>query len=252
MTWLTPRSACALAQAAVALAAAAGIALAVAGPGHRWGWWGSRVALGALKWTLLAALLAAVLGAVALVAGLAGAGRAAILGGAAALVIAAATLALPVRMLSAARTVPRIHDITTDTERPPAFVAVLPRRRDAMNPPDYPGRDVAAKQRAGYPDHAPAELAAPPARALAAAGDAARALGWEVVAEVPADGRLEATDTTRWWGFKDDIVVRVAPRGAGSVVDVRSKSRVGVSDLGVNANRIRRFLSELRSRTSRP
>ena len=77
---------------------------------------GIRVALGALKWTLLAALVAAVLGAVALVAGLGGAGRAAILGGAAALVIAAATLALPVRMLSAARAVPRIHDITTDTD----------------------------------------------------------------------------------------------------------------------------------------
>jgi uncharacterized protein (DUF1499 family) len=250
MAWLSPRTACTLAQAAVVLATGAGIALAVAGPGHRWGWWGSRVALGALKWTLLAALLAAVLGAIALVAGLGGAGRAAILGGAAALAIAAATLALPVRMLSAARTVPRIHDITTDTERPPAFVAVLPRRGDAMNPADYPGPDVAAKQRAGYPDLAPAELTVPPARAVAAATDTARALGWEIVAELPADGRLEATDTTPWWGFKDDIVVRIAPRGSGSIVDVRSKSRVGVSDLGVNANRIRRFLSELRSRAS--
>lgn len=250
MPWLSPRTACVLAQVAIVLAAGAAILLAVAGPGHRWGWWGSRVTFGALKWTLLAALLAAILGAIALVAGLAGAGRAAILGGAAALVIAVATLALPVRMLSAALSVPRIHDITTDTERPPAFVAVLARRGDALNPAEYPGPEVAAKQRAGYPDLGPAELAVPPARALAAATDAARALGWEIVAEAPADGRLEATDTTAWWGFKDDVVVRVAPRGSGSVVDVRSKSRVGVSDLGVNANRIRRFLSELRSRAS--
>jgi len=252
MAWLSPRSACGLAAAAVALAAGAGILLAVAGPGHRWGWWGARVALAALKWTLLAALVAALLGVIALVAGALGGGRAAVLGGAAAIAIAVATLWLPLGMFRVARTVPRIHDITTDTERPPAFVAVLARRRDAMNPPEYGGPDVAAKQRSGYPDLAPAELAAPPARALTAAADAARALGWEIVAEVPAEGRLEATDTTAWWGFKDDVVVRVAPRGGGSVVDVRSTSRVGISDLGVNARRIRRFLAELRSRASRP
>jgi len=236
---------------AILLAVGAAAILAIAGPGHRWGWWGFRAGIEALKWTVFVALLAAVLGLVALGVGLAGAGRGVAVGGLVAVAIAVAALWMPISLLRVARAVPRIHDITTDTERPPAFVAVLPRRRDALNPAEYGGPQVAAQQRAGYPDLVPAELAVPPERALAAAGEAARALGWEIVAEVPAEGRLEATDTTRWWGFKDDVVVRVAPRGSGSVVDVRSVSRVGVSDLGANAQRIRRFLTELRSRASR-
>jgi len=76
--------------------------------------------------------------------------------------------------------------------------------------------------------------------------DAARACGWEVIASDASTGRLEATDTTRWFGFKDDIVVRVrAEPSGGSRVDVRSVSRVGDSDVGANAARIREFLSRL-------
>ena len=70
-------------------------------------------------------------------------------------------------------------------------------------------------------------------------------MGWRIVAAVPADGRLEASDTTRWFGFTDDIVVRVRPAPNGSRIDVRSASRVGRSDLGVNARRIRAFLAAL-------
>jgi uncharacterized protein (DUF1499 family) len=79
-------------------------------------------------------------------------------------------------------------------------------------------------------------------RALAAVG----ALGWEIVATVPAEGRIEATDTTAWFGFKDDVVIRIRPQGSASRVDVRSKSRVGMSDLGANAERIGRLLDRLR------
>ena len=86
----------------------------------------------------------------------------------------------------------------------------------------------------------------PPDRALARAEAAARALGWKIVAAAPGQGRLEATATTRWFGFKDDVVVRVTPASGGSRVDIRSVSRVGKSDLGVNARRIRAFLAALR------
>jgi uncharacterized protein (DUF1499 family) len=82
---------------------------------------------------------------------------------------------------------------------------------------------------------------------FARAVEAARALGWEIVAAVPADGRLEATDRTRWFGFRDDVVVRVRPDGAGTRVDIRSVSRVGRSDLGTNARRIRAFVEALRA-----
>jgi len=79
-------------------------------------------------------------------------------------------------------------------------------------------------------------------RALAAA----RASGWAIVAADSAAGRIEATATTAWFGFKDDVVVRVAPEGTGSRVDVRSVSRVGKSDVGANARRIREYLERVR------
>jgi uncharacterized protein (DUF1499 family) len=76
--------------------------------------------------------------------------------------------------------------------------------------------------------------------------DAARALDWEIVASDAPAGRIEATATTMWFGFKDDIVVRVRPEaGGGSRVDVRSVSRVGQSDVGANAKRIREFIRRL-------
>ncbi|MEX2241047.1 MAG: DUF1499 domain-containing protein [Burkholderiales bacterium] len=72
-------------------------------------------------------------------------------------------------------------------------------------------------------------------------------MGWEIVATDAAAGRIEATDTTFWFGFKDDVVIRVEGDGAGSRVDVRSVSRVGVGDVGANAKRIRAYLRALGS-----
>jgi uncharacterized protein (DUF1499 family) len=72
-------------------------------------------------------------------------------------------------------------------------------------------------------------------------------MGWEIVAADPATGRIEATATTFWYGFKDDVVVRVGAGNGGSVIDVRSKSRVGRSDLGANASRIRTYLEALKA-----
>ena len=70
-------------------------------------------------------------------------------------------------------------------------------------------------------------------------------MGWEIVESDPERGRIEATDTTPWFGFQDDIVVRVRPEGVGSRVDVRSVSRVGRSDGGTNARRIEDYLEKL-------
>lgn len=162
--------------------------------------------------------------------------------------LAVLVVGLPLRFIKAVRAVPRIHDITTDTERPPAFVAIGERRRGAPNPPEYAGAEVAALQRRGYPDLGPVTFAASPERVLAAAEAVARDLGWEIVALVPGEGRLEATATTAWLRFRDDVVIRVAAAGTGSRVDMRSKSRMGRSDLGVNAQRIRAFLGALSAR----
>jgi len=86
----------------------------------------------------------------------------------------------------------------------------------------------------------------PVAEMFARAEKAARDMGWEVVAAVPEEGRIEATDTTAWFGFKDDIVVRVATDGTATRVDVRSMSRVGKSDMGKNAERIRAYLAKVK------
>jgi uncharacterized protein (DUF1499 family) len=138
-----------------------------------------------------------------------------------------------------------IHDITTDTEDPPPFVALLALRRTTFNGPDYGGEKIARLQKAAYPDIQPLDLAEPPARAFERALAAARAMGWRIVAAVPEEGRVEATATTPLLRFKDDVVIRVTSRGAGSRVDVRSKSRLGRSDLGANAKRIRAYFRAL-------
>jgi uncharacterized protein (DUF1499 family) len=133
---------------------------------------------------------------------------------------------------------------STDTDSPPRYVAVLALRAAAENPVDY-SAEAAAQQKKAYPDIVPVLLDTPPAQAYARAERAAHALGWDIVAAVPGELRIEATDTTLLFGFKDDIVIRIAPAGKGSRVDVRSLSRVGKSDLGVNANRIRKYLGQL-------
>ena len=162
-----------------------------------------------------------------------------------ALCIALATVAPPMLLLSQAKQVPPIHDITTDVADPPAFEALREVRAASPNGHAYKGAEVARQQQAAYADIKTVLLAQPPREAMQRALDAARALGWEVVATDTAAGRLEATATTRWFGFKDDIVVRIRPEGAGSRVDVRSMSRVGRSDLGANAARVREFLAKL-------
>ena len=241
-----PRLARLVAGLGLALAVLAPLTLALSAVGSRWDWWDFRTGFVLFRWALYGGLAAAVVCLTGLVlALLARAGRPALLS-LAALALLAAVAVVPVTHLRGAGRVPPIHDITTDLEDPPRLVAVLPRRQGAPNPAEHAGPALAAQQRAGYPDLGPARFGAPPDRVFARAVEVARGLGWEIVAAVPAEGRLEATDRTRWFGFRDDVVVRVRPDGAGSRVDVRSVSRVGRSDLGTNARRIRAFGKALR------
>jgi uncharacterized protein (DUF1499 family) len=141
--------------------------------------------------------------------------------------------------------VPPIHDISTDTFDPPQFVALAQLRAAAPNGLKYGGPAIAAQQQKGYPDIKSLILKEPPQKAMQSAIDAARSRGWEIVSSDAPTGRIEATDTTSWFGFKDDIVVRVRPEGSGSRIDVRSASRVGQSDIGANAQRVRGYLARL-------
>ena len=140
-----------------------------------------------------------------------------------------------------------IHDITTDPDNPPAFAAVVAARTaDGGNPVAYEGAKVAEQQRQAYPDIAPLSLALPRDAAFNRALDAAQRMGWAIVAADDTAGRIEASDRSRWFGFTNDIVIRITPEGSGSRVDIRSSSRLGRSDFGVNAARIRAYLTALR------
>jgi uncharacterized protein (DUF1499 family) len=165
-------------------------------------------------------------------------------------IAAGAVLVIGALMFKTA-SVPRIHDITTDTEDPPQFVALLATRQASSNGAAYGGPAVAAEQKKGYPDIVPLLLPDPPERVFARIEAAARGMGWHIVAAVPAEGRLEATATTPLLRFKDDVVVRVVPALNGSRVDVRSVSRFGRGDMGANAKRVRAFLAALAAPTPR-
>ncbi|MEW6325271.1 MAG: DUF1499 domain-containing protein [Nitrospirota bacterium] len=237
-----------VAPAGLGVAVAALAALALAGLGTRMGWWHFRAGFTLLFAGAVGGLAAAAVSATVLaLTWLWPPDRAVLHRGMAlaGIVIGVLAAAIPWQWKQAAQRVPPIHDITTDTEQPPEFVAILPLRADAPNPADYGGPDIAAQQRTAYPDLQPLPLPQPPEAAFTAALDVARRIGWEIVAAEPAEGRIEATDTTFWFGFTDDIVVRIRPAAEGSRIDVRSVSRVGRSDVGTNARRIRAYLKTL-------
>jgi uncharacterized protein (DUF1499 family) len=235
-----------LAWTGLGLALACGAGELLAAAGYRAHWWGVSGGIQTMRWSATAAIAAFLVALVAVTAahrsraarGL----RLAWLG----LLVAALVAGPPLWFAGHAVRLPSIHDISTDTDNPPRFVAVVALRAGSPNPVDY-AADTATQQRSAYPDIVPMALEVPPARAFDFADRAARAMGWEIVALVPAEGRIEATATTLMFGFKDDVVIRVSTAGSGSRIDVRSLSRVGRSDLGANARRVRAYMKELAS-----
>lgn len=151
---------------------------------------------------------------------------------------------------------PPIHDITTDTMNPPQYVAIAPLRADAPNSMEYGsgtlggGNELTPEllrqlQQEAYPDIVPQRFNEPVDEVFDRALAAAENLGWEIVAAVREEGRIEATDTTFWFRFKDDVVIYVARQGSETVLNARSLSRVGTSDVGKNAARLREFFNLL-------
>ncbi|HTZ78154.1 MAG TPA: DUF1499 domain-containing protein [Stellaceae bacterium] len=231
------------------LGAAAAILLLLAPLGYRVGLWSLSLALGVLpRLSVYVGFAAVVTGALGFLTSLMGRRRAWALLALAGILLGAASAYVPLRFRAIDRSVPPINDITTDTEHPPQFGAVLPLRAAAHAEPVAYSAETAALQRSGYPDIAPLILKLPPDQALVLAVDQATRMGWTIVNIDAAHGRLEATDRTFWFGFTDDIVVRVtADEGAGgSRLDIRSKSRVGRGDLGTNARRVRRYLAAVK------
>ena len=150
---------------------------------------------------------------------------------------------------SAASSVPPIHNISTDTENPPQFDKIVAIRSAAQaNPLAYDAAALAPQQTAAYPWVKPLTLMAPVDEVVDRAEAVMRDMGLEIVSSNKTTGLVEATATTFWFGFKDDVAVRVQPAAdGGTQVDLRSVSRVGQSDLGANAARIGEILKGLGS-----
>jgi uncharacterized protein (DUF1499 family) len=136
---------------------------------------------------------------------------------------------------------PFINDITTDLDDPPRFSAIIPLRPAGSTPAEYGGAETAANQRQVHPDIGPIRTQLAPPAAFVRALAVAQEMGWDIVAADSSTGMIEAVDTTTFFRFKDDIVIRVRPGGEGSRVDLRSHSREGLTDLGKNAERINEY-----------
>jgi uncharacterized protein (DUF1499 family) len=228
----------------------------IAGVGTGSGWWEFGAGLGVLRYALLAAAAGGLLSIVAWLVSRRSGARTGWLNGLA-LVTSLLFVAYLGNMIVTARSLPMIHDATTNLDDVPQFSRLTVRADNLAKVPDEGKAELAALapeerwkalHRRAYPDLLPLRLAAAPEQVLKQAEQLARDRGWNVAAVDPAAGTLEATATTLFFRFKDDVVVRVRPDPASpgkSIVDVRSISRVGLSDLGVNARRVRAFLADL-------
>ncbi len=240
-----------LAILALALGALGVLLVGGAGPGSRMGLWHWSTGLRTvIKYGAYAGVLAAVLAIVALLMARGRrAGRATLAVAGVGLLLGLTAWYFPWSWRRHARSVPPIHDITTDWVNPPQLVqsrALRDTSSEKMNTPEYEGDSIAAQQRKAYPDIAPVLLAMPLDSAYGVAYRTVQQMGWEVTAASRPERRIEAAATTAWFGFVDDVVVRVAPGSGISRVDVRSVSRVGRGDVGANARRIREFVARLK------
>jgi len=228
----------------VALASA--VAMVFSGIGYRLDLYHFRVGFTILRWAFWFALAGAVLS----VAGFAFArdrSRGTIVAAVIGTVVGIIAVYVPWTWKQTLDSLPYIHDISTDTANPPEFVAAAKLRKPGEHPVIYDGQEVADLQRKAYPDLASLVTSAPAEKVFDAAKAAIASMGMRLEDSDLAQGRIEATQTSLLYGFTDDMVVRIATGADGTKVDVRSKSRVGRSDLGQNAKRIRVFLQKLQA-----
>jgi len=240
-----------LALLGLAIAIGCVLTALAAGLGYRFGWWHYRVGLATLGYVFWVALGAAVSCVVVLVVAITLAkSRRALLLGFLGLLVAGITAWIPYNLRMTANALPPIHDITTDMADPPQFVRVATLRKTDEHTVAYDDPKVADQQKKAYPDIVPLVSTMPHDKVFAAAKATVESMGLEVVDADTAYGRIEATATSTLFGFKDDMVVRIVENAGSTIVDVRSKSRVGRNDFGMNAKRIRTFEAKLKAALS--
>jgi uncharacterized protein (DUF1499 family) len=240
-----------IAETGFGLAVLAGVAAIISGLGTRWGWWDYRMGLTLLRVSAISGSITVIVSIVGGVLARHERRRTIFLAPAAGILIGVLTVGIPWWLVHKAKQLPVINDITTDETNPPQFKAIIPLRVDAENSVVYKGLEVASQQRKAYPYIRPLVLPNSPAMSFDMALATAKNMGWQIINSNPKEGRIEAVATTFWFGFKDDIVIRVTPELKGSRVDMRSASRVGKGDIGTNAERVRTFLQSMMNESSR-
>jgi uncharacterized protein (DUF1499 family) len=169
-----------------------------------------------------------------------------------------ALIAYPAYLGLKAYRLPAIYDVTTDPIDPPRFEAIARLRPRDANPVTYAGLHVAEMQRKAYSDIEPDLTTATPQEAYDAVLKVITKRRWHVVDARPPlsgpsrDGLIEAIARTPILSFRDDVVVRVRPIQDGARIDVRSASRYGRHDLGVNAARVRTLIDDVDDMLSVP
>jgi uncharacterized protein (DUF1499 family) len=161
----------------------------------------------------------------------------------AAVLCASVAIIMPLSMMNKVKSVPPIHDITTDLVNPPKFVAILALRANAPNPAAYQGEEIASQQRQAYPELQTQKYQQTEEQVFDAALVAVKSMGLEIVNSDKTLGLIESFDTTTFFGFVDDVVIRIQSDGHMTILDARSKSRIGMSDLGKNAQRLNSLIA---------
>ncbi|HEY0044091.1 MAG TPA: DUF1499 domain-containing protein [Allosphingosinicella sp.] len=217
--------------------------------------WHFRGAFAVLRYAFFAAIAGALLGLLGLFLAKRARRAALLLPNLLAVVVALGFVLYLGNLIRTAQSVPAIHDAATNLDDLPQFTRLKVREDNLVGIPDMDRPELKALppearwkaiHREAYGDLKTVRLAAPPAEAIRLAAALARQRGWEIALEDTARGTLEATATSRFFRFKDDVAIRARPApGGGSLVDMRSISRVGGSDVGMNAKRIREFLADL-------
>lgn len=216
----------------------------LSGYGYQWGWWHFGLGFSMIPWGTGAAVLGGIVAAVGLIMHKEKSQKIIITASFSIFLLIAAIANLGYWYSEVQQGYPPIHDITTDMENPPEFVAIAPLRADAPNPVEYAGAETAATQRDFYPDLAPITTSMSYDEAYEHALETTRDMSWTLVDENRQEGRIEAYHKLAWFGFIDDVVIRVDTTETGSIIDIRSKSRIGRGDLGVNAKRIRAYIEK--------
>ena len=140
-----------------------------------------------------------------------------------------------------------INDISTDTQNPPVFSAVIPLRPEGSTAIEYAGQSAAAAQAAQFPDIKPVNSSLGKTEAFDRARDVANNMGWKIVSQDSESGIIEVVASTRFFNFQDDVIIRISENGANSIVDIRSHSRVGRNDRGKNAERVSAFIKSFQA-----